>query len=158
MDPLSVRPATLSDAELLFRWRNDPLTIAGSRSGSGVEWDGHIRWLSDQLLHKDRIFLIGVADTLPFGLVWFSLNRGGVWETSVSLDNGFRGRGMATKLLFSALQWMISCKDANAFSTEIGDDNTAAIKMYERCGFRYIHPSPGFGTYFASFAGKLDSA
>jgi RimJ/RimL family protein N-acetyltransferase len=154
MDPITVRQATLSDAELLFQWRNDPLTIAGSRSGKGVEWASHVHWLSDQLLREDRTFLIGMCDNVSCGLVWFSLNGGGVWETSVSLDNGFRGRGVATKLLLSAIKWMTDCKDANAFSTEIGDDNLAAIRMYERCGFRYVHPSPGFGIYFASFAGS----
>jgi GNAT superfamily N-acetyltransferase len=149
--PIVIRQATMDDAQTLFTWRNDPVTIAGSRSQQGVEWDGHVQWLTGQLPRNDRVFLIGVSDAPPpVGLVWFALNRGNVWETSVSLEPLYRGQGMGVKLLTSALDWMRVNRKADAFSTEIGETNTAAIKMYERCGYRYIHPSPGYGTYFLS--------
>ncbi|WP_454634451.1 N-acetyltransferase family protein [Bradyrhizobium cenepequi] len=91
--------------------------------------------------------LIGECEGEPCGVVWFRKGRSGVWETSVNLSPAFRGRKLSAPMLAAALSWMRERRDAKYFSTEIQDTNIASIKMFERCGFVYVHPSPGFGTY-----------
>ena len=43
------RLVTREDAEYLFKWRNDPHTIAMSLNSMPVTWDEHINWLRDAL-------------------------------------------------------------------------------------------------------------
>ena len=49
-----LRPATLEDAQCLFRWRNDPLTRAQSLQQQPVEWEAHLQWLQASLQNPDR--------------------------------------------------------------------------------------------------------
>jgi RimJ/RimL family protein N-acetyltransferase len=148
MTTVQVRPATEGDSRSIFGWRNDPVTISTSRTKAGVEWEGHQRWFPAQLAKDDTVCLIGVAGE-PCGVVWFRKGRSGVWETSVNMSPAFRGRKLSAPMLAGAMEWMRKERGAEQFSTEIQDTNTASIKMFERCGFVYVHPSPGFGTYFS---------
>ncbi len=142
-----IRLATLDDSRKIFDWRNDPVTILTSRTGAGVEWAGHETWFPAQLARTDTACLIGEHDGCAIGVVWFRRGRSGVWQTSVNVAPEFRGRRLSVPMLATAMVLMRQRNLANVFSTEIQDTNIASIKMFERCGFVYIHPSPGFGTY-----------
>lgn len=145
---MQIRLANESDTRLIFEWRNDPLTISTSRTQAGIEWDGHSKWFPAQLSKPETTCLIG-EEAEPCGVVWFRKGRSGVYETSVNLAPQFRGKKLSAPMLGAAADWMRNNKSAQFFSTEIQDTNVASIKMFERCGFVYVHPSPGFGTYVA---------
>lgn len=147
MSVVEIRVGADEDSKRIFEWRNDPVTISTSRTGAGVEWEGHSRWFPNQLRKADNYCLIGEVEHKPCGVVWFRKGHSGVWETSVNLSPAFRGRKLSSPMLAAALNWMKTNCSAKIFSTEIQDSNISSIKMFERCGFRYIHPSPGFGTY-----------
>jgi RimJ/RimL family protein N-acetyltransferase len=144
---VTVRPATEADSKSIFDWRNDPITVSTSRTQAGVEWNGHSVWFLKQLANPDTTCLIGEYEGQPCGVVWFRKGRSGVFETSVNLAPQFRGRKLSSPMLQASLNWMKGNKGAKVFSTEIQNENLASIKMFERCGFAYVHPSPGFGTY-----------
>jgi RimJ/RimL family protein N-acetyltransferase len=144
---VQVRPATEADSRAVFGWRNEPLSIEASRSRTGVEWEGHSKWFPAQLSKDDTTCLIGEYQGEPCGVVWFRKGRCGIYETSINLDAKFRGKKISEPVLAGALKWMRRNKGALKFSTEIRDDNIPSIKMFEGCGFIYVHPSPGFGTY-----------
>lgn len=145
---LHPRRATEADSELIFDWRNDPVTISTSRTQTGVEWDGHQKWYPAQLACPDVIAVMVEADSVPAMIVWLRKNRSGIWETSVNSNPAFRGKGLSTQMLRAALdQVRDTTPRPHRFSTEVKQDNPASIKMFERAGFVYVHPSPGFGTY-----------
>src|SRR5262245_18808926 len=141
---MQVRLAAESDSRLIYEWRNDPITISTSRTQAGVEWEGHNRWFPAQLAMPEMVCLIGLNEDVPCGVVWFRKGRSGVWETSVNLSPAFRGRKLSVPMLATAVQWIRTNRGADVFATEIQDENIASIKMFERCGFVYVHPSPGF--------------
>jgi len=145
-DSIIVRIATIYDSDLIFKWRNDPVTISTSRSCKPIEWDGHSYWFFQELSNPNTVCLIGCYHQ-PFGVCWFRINRSSIWETSVNTDPAYRGKGLSVPLLSSCMDYMRENNHAKIFSTEIKDGNEASVKMFERCGFVYIHPSHGFATY-----------
>lgn len=149
MTTLNVRLADAADTERLFEWHNDPITRAGSRRKTGSEWFGHVAWLERQLSDDNSVLLIGLYANEPCGLVWFKKNASGVWETSLNLAAWVRGKGASVPMLSAAMNWLRENKSAKHFSTEVGLDNPAAQRAYERCGFLAVHPSPGFMTFYA---------
>ncbi len=58
MGEVRLRPATIADAELLFTWRNDPLTRAQSIRTEPIEWESHLAWLAASLQNPDRQLFI----------------------------------------------------------------------------------------------------
>lgn len=147
---ITVRLADARDAERLFEWHNDPITVAGSRSKAGSEWYGHKDWLEKQLANQGTsVLLIGLFNNEPCGLVWFKRNKANVWETSLNLAAWARGKGVSVPMLASAMNWLREHRSAVHFSTEVGLDNPVAQRAYEKCGFLAVHPSPGFMTMYS---------
>jgi len=155
MQSIKIRPATIDDSLAVFEWRNDPLTISTSRSNLPVIWETHQDWFPEQISNWNTVCLIGeceqtmlgMKDLMPCGVVWFRHNRSQIWETGVNLSPNFRGQKLSIPMLTAAMDWMRTERRAKQFSTEVKDDNHASIKMFETCGFRFIHPSNGFSTY-----------
>lgn len=141
---IQIRGATESDSKMIFAWRNDPVTISTSRSGAELKWE----ILLERFHNPETTWIIGECDSEPFGVVWLKHGRSGILETSVILSPDFRGKKLSAPLLSTCLDLMRITKGAAFFSTEIKDTNLASIKMFGRCGFVYVHPTPaGFGIY-----------
>src|SRR5260370_31694287 len=68
---MRLRPATLSEAERLFVWRNDPATRRNFINQTPVERDAHVKWLKATLGRQDRILLVAECDDRPVGTVRF---------------------------------------------------------------------------------------
>ncbi|HEV2503141.1 MAG TPA: GNAT family N-acetyltransferase [Mesorhizobium sp.] len=93
---MKLRPATIDDAQLLFDWRNEPLTRAMSVNTEPVAWDDHVKWLSIRLARPEPGLYI-CEDGIPCGMVRIDND-----EISYTVDMDFRGKGLATKMLILA--------------------------------------------------------
>lgn len=51
---LSLRPATLEDAKMLLKWRNDKATRMASHTTDEVKLEKHIEWLKATLQNQNR--------------------------------------------------------------------------------------------------------
>lgn len=81
----------MDDAQMLLRWKNDPLTIKNSIvTDKLITMKNHLRWLRKNL---DGIFII-IVDNTPVGDVRIS---GG--EIAIKLDIKYRGRGLGTEAI-----------------------------------------------------------
>ncbi|WP_144223207.1 GNAT family N-acetyltransferase [Mesorhizobium amorphae] len=94
---MKLRPASIDDAQLLFDWRNEPLTRAMSVNTEPVAWDDHVKWLSTRLARPEPGLYICEDDGIPCGMVRIDND-----EISYTVDTGFRGKGLATKMLILA--------------------------------------------------------
>ena len=90
---LSFRLATLEDAELLFRWRNDNDTRANSRETAPVPWQSHLRWLEAKLRDDLCDVLIAEKDGESVGTVRIEV-RNDETELSWTVAPEQRGRGI----------------------------------------------------------------
>jgi spore coat polysaccharide biosynthesis predicted glycosyltransferase SpsG len=137
-DALSARPATLNDSRLLWLWRNDPLTRAGSRSTAEVPWDEHLRWLAASLAQPGRkLYLVSDAAG-PVGTVRWdrvgthelavmpSAGEAEEWEVSVTVAPQRRGQSLARPLLRAGERALSGATSALAFTTPAGDASAVA--------------------------------
>jgi len=96
---MKLRPANIDDAQLLFDWRNEPLTRAMSVNTEPVAWDIHVKWLSTRLARPEPGLYVCEDDGSPCGMVRIDDD-----EISYTVDVNFRGKGLATKMLILARQ------------------------------------------------------
>jgi len=137
------RSATMDDADMLMRWRNDKLTVAQFRSNRAVSLIEHEKWLRDRLGRGDPTF-IALEDNLS-GRVAAEDEVGTVhmdpmehkengFEVSVTVAPEARGRGLGGKIL------KMVCDDfpEATLYTEIKFDNKASEKSFGAAGFVQI--------------------
>lgn len=94
---MKLRAATVEDARLLFDWRNEPLTRAMSVKTEPILWEAHLQWLSARLARPEPGLYIFEDDKSPYGMLRIDDD-----EISYSVDQKFRGKGLATRMLMLA--------------------------------------------------------
>jgi RimJ/RimL family protein N-acetyltransferase len=136
---VNLRDATLDDAELLFRWRNDPVTREDSHSQSVLEYESHLNWLKSTLHSERRRLFIAMQDAVPVGTIrcdW-SRDRRSI-ELSWTVAPEHRRRGFGTKMVGCA----ISAFRVPLYA-EIRVSNTPSIEIAKRQGFRQLETRDG---------------
>ena len=120
---LSLRPATLEDAQLLLAWRNDPLTRAMSQTHGVIDLQAHIAWLRHRLSQAEP------------GLYVVEHNEGAVGtiriddeEISYTVAPERRGEGFGTAMLILAHDRF------GAKRARIRRDNLASQRAAEKAG------------------------
>ena len=128
MGGVTLRRATVDDAERLFEWVNDPETRRQSFTSDPVPWDAHVAWLGRVLDDPDRRLFVIVVDGEPVGRV--RLDRGDGHELlSISVAPSARGRGLAVEAIRAA------CDLADApIVAEVKATNEASLRAFRRAG------------------------
>src|SRR5262249_21705029 len=66
-----LRRATAADAELIYRWRNDPAIVVLGQSQRPVDFAEHRVWFAAALTNPNRLIMIVEADDEPVGQLRF---------------------------------------------------------------------------------------
>jgi len=142
-EALVARRATLQDARLLWRWRNDAATRAGSRSSTEVPWENHLRWLTAILTRTDRMLLV-VEDPLgavgpagPVGTARWDLapGREREWEVSITVAPDRRGQSLARWLLRAAEVALSGGTNVSAYLATVQCENHASLRLFETSAY-----------------------
>lgn len=123
---MMIRRATMHDARLLHRWRNDPLTRATSVDGGEVAWETHLAWLEASLGSPTRTILIAESDGVAVGTV--RIDAGPETELSWTVAPEQRGKGHGTRMVALAAP-------AGRLIARIKRDNLASRHIAEAAGF-----------------------
>lgn len=94
--PMRLRRATIEDARMLLRWRNDAETRKQSISTEPVPWENHVQWLQKSLENPRRI--LAIAETLseePIGTIRADTRDDGFTEISYTVAPAWRGKGVS---------------------------------------------------------------
>jgi hypothetical protein len=59
-DTVALRPATMDDREMVFRWRNDPFVVAHGSFLREIEWGDHTKWFENTIFGESRKMFIVV--------------------------------------------------------------------------------------------------
>jgi RimJ/RimL family protein N-acetyltransferase len=132
--PLVLRPAEISDAELLYEWRNDAETRRMSYSSNPVSWNEHTDWLRRVLADPSEVLQIAHLDGWPVGVLRFTLRSDGV-HVSITVAPSARGRGFGRKLLGLGIDQFNSAYPARTYRARIKPENAASLSIFEACGF-----------------------
>ena len=155
---VELRRATVEDAEMLWLWRNDPITRAQSRNSEPVVWTEHASWLTSALDNPDRRIFVAEHNGTPVGTIRFDrLADQDADEVSIAVAPGQRRTGIGGAMLKAA------CTEthARAIRASVRADNQASRRLFESCGFALQgRAEPGFLCYVRQVedeaAGRLD--
>ena len=136
MKDLPVRPATEADAEALLRWRNDPVTRAGSRSRDELDIDQHRAWLSAALADPQRHLLVATDDEGDMGSLRWDRVDDGEWEVSLTLAPEQRGRRLAAPLLRAGEDWLAWHEAAtHTMVAAVHVGNAPSMRLFDSAGY-----------------------
>lgn len=132
---LSLRNATLEDANLLLSWRNDSLTRLASHNTEKIAFESHIAWLEASLANPMRRLLVAEDDRRPVGMVRLDRDENNLIEVSWTVAPEARKRRIATRMVQMALREVPSyC----AIRAEVKTGNAASIKVAEAAGMHLL--------------------
>jgi RimJ/RimL family protein N-acetyltransferase len=144
---IELRFANPGDADRLFDWRNDPITLACFRSTAPVPREDHDRWMKFNVEsgYGEHIVLIAENGGEPVGVIRFDADRKDImsYDVSITVAPEHREMGFASKILAHA------CGLVQDFSlnAEVRHENAASKKVFESCGFATIGSDDRFVTY-----------
>jgi RimJ/RimL family protein N-acetyltransferase len=144
---IELRFANRGDADRLFAWRNDPVTLACFRSTAVVPREDHDRWVKFNVEsgYGEHIVLMAENGGQPVGVIRFDADKKDVmsYDVSITVAPDHRDKGLASMMLAHA------CALVQDFSlnAEIRSDNVASKKVFERCGFSIVGSDDRFVTY-----------
>jgi phosphinothricin acetyltransferase len=137
-DPRNVRPATAADAEAICSIYNAALAERGSTFETEPR---SIEDFADRIEDSRFPFLVATAPEVIgwAGLAPYSTRPcyAGIAECSVYVAAAARGRGVGTSLT----EALAGAAEGSGFHKLIGKvftDNTASVRLIERCGFRQV--------------------
>ncbi len=177
-----LREAVPSDCRLLYDWRMDPVTRAGSFSHDIFPYEEHEKWfrkLMSDPCRKQFILLRmpaagssaaeqpGTAQTVadsteavlpaatPAAQLRLDLS-GQEAEISYSVAASERGKGLGTLLIQMAVSHARNVSGIRTLTAEVLPDNTASRRIFEKCGFHLSGEKPGKLLYIYNLKGDTD--
>ncbi len=138
---LTLRDATIRDADLLLRWRNDPQTRAASLRTSEVAEEEHMDWLTSVLSDVDRELLVAEEDGCPVGTVRADFSDG-AWDLSWTVSPSARGRGVAKRMVA-----LLAQRIDESIRAEVRADNRASARVAEFAGMTLDKEANGIRYY-----------
>lgn len=125
---ITLREATMDDADILLSWRNDPKTREASHNTDEVSKEEHRRWLEKTLDLKSRQLLIAEIEGCPVGTIRADYSDN-YCELSWTINPKNRGQGIGKEMVFLAAQGIQS-----PLYAEIKPANIGSIKIAEFIG------------------------
>jgi UDP-2,4-diacetamido-2,4,6-trideoxy-beta-L-altropyranose hydrolase len=126
--------ATMEDAEILFKWANDPVVRSYSFSSEPIIWENHLKWLSNKLSSLNSVIYIGSVDNQKIGQIRFDIIDE-IAEIGISVDQKFRGKGFGFSLLTYAISCFFCEFQIQIVQAKIKSNNFASKQIFEHAGF-----------------------
>jgi diamine N-acetyltransferase len=138
---IALRPLERSDLEQLAHWRNDPSNHREFFNVFPIALSGQPDWYADLLRDSRRkLFVIETkVDRRAIGTIGFDRID---WRNqsaelgNILIDAGARGHGLASEAVTIAMRFAFEEMNLHRLYLEVFAENTAAIRVYERCGFQ----------------------
>lgn len=142
-----VRPVK-EHAELIFTWRNDPVTLANSYHSEPKEWQSFFtEFLSIYFLFPDLPPLFAILDQRRVAFLRFdpvedfalegASRKRRCCSVSINVGPSFRGRGIGGSLL-AAIKPLIKQQGYEALYGEVKVENHVSQKAFTRAGYRKL--------------------
>jgi UDP-2,4-diacetamido-2,4,6-trideoxy-beta-L-altropyranose hydrolase len=130
------RHARLDDEDLLLLWSNDRQTRQNAFSTREITAQEHRAWFRRRLRNPaDCVFLIfETSFGIPIGQVRFDRRDSG-FEISYAVAPPFRGRGLGSTMLRSAIEAFHAERPGYTLIGQVKIDNPASLRIFEQLGF-----------------------
>lgn len=152
---LQLRPAMLSDGDLLLRWRNDAVTRQNFIHGERVSLREHEQWLRKTLSDPHTLLYIAYESRfqgrIEIGTIRLTMaddeamvrafgyrhSYGATADISLTIDPGVRGLGYGKRIVNAAVKQLRSFGDVpiSRFLAGVKPCNIASLRVFCACGF-----------------------
>ncbi len=102
-----LRQAGREDAELFFKWVNEPAVRANSFNTERISWKIHQKWFERALADDEVRIYVLMQDNLPVGQVRLAFENS-KWQISYSIASAYRGQGYGKIILLLAENELIT--------------------------------------------------
>lgn len=150
--PLTVRPASGTDMDLLWTWANDPEVRRNAIQQRPILLEDHERWFHARLQDPGCRIYVGEVAGKSIGQVRFERDGDAV-VIDISLSAPFRGMGLGTAMLKAAIAAHAERRRPLSLRAYVKPDNAASREMFLACGFQAAGPdSRGLHQFSLSYA------
>lgn len=152
-----LREAVPSDCRLLYDWRMDPVTRAGSFGHDTFPYEEHEKWFRKLMADpcRKQFILLRLPAATPAAQLRLDL-LGQEAEISYSVAASERGKGLGTLLIQMAVSYAGNLSGIRTLTAEVLPDNTASRRIFEKCGFYLSGEKPGKLLYIYKLKGDTD--
>lgn len=131
---LCLRKATRDDAEMLFRWRNDPDARENSFQTQPILYGEHVAWIDKTLRDSaQEIYILCEGDT-PIGQVRLAMEVD-VATVSYSIDVAYRAQGYGKAILQLAENLCVERGTPCVLRGYVKKKNIASQMIFEALGY-----------------------
>lgn len=121
---ITLRQATMGDAEFLLEMKNDPVMRKFSIvTHDKIKMTDHLRWLKDNVQYTYIIEYSGDA----CGDI-----RVKDKEVAIKIHEAFRGMGISTEVLMNVVE------KYDYLLAKIVDGNVPSMRLFQKCGFKVV--------------------
>lgn len=143
-----IRPLAQADAQVSYKWRNDPdvWKFTGSRPNSEITEEIEREWLANTLTDESKKRFAILVDGVYVGnvqLTDISANQSAVFHIFIG-DTTYWGKGIATEATYQILTYAKEVLHLALVSLQVKKENAAAVKSYEKNGFVVVDETEGF--------------
>ena len=134
MKNFRLRPAVISDIDILLEWKNEPSVRQSAFNSAVVSYDEHKAWFCSALKNPDIKIFILEKDGEPVGQV--RLNRSGrVGLIDYSVDKKFRGNGFGKQLIRMIENEVAQSCFVDSLKAEVKKDNLPSCAVFRNLGY-----------------------
>ena len=137
-DHLRVRSACFQDAELLWRWANDPSVRANSFHPEAIPLDEHIEWYKEKLTSSDTRIWILELDQVPVAQVRYDRVDTDTAEIDFSVVPDYRGRGLGTRALVLTSGMAYKNLGVKSLKGVVFSANEASVRAFAKADFECV--------------------
>lgn len=132
------RKANISDLDLYFEWTNDPATRNNSFNTQDVDYQEHTNWFLRKIEDKKALLLVFENEkNIPVGQIRIE-QKTDENIIGISIDNNFRGLGLAVSMLTSACETFFTEFQEKSIHAYIKKTNLASLNSFKKAGFEVI--------------------
>ena len=150
MSEIVLVSAEICHSEMIWEWRNDPITRKMFVNGEKVSWKEHSSWYKKALLNNCKKLYLGEEGGITIGIVRFDKcdYEEYVFDVSINMSPASRGKGFGKQLLNNGIKRLYKEeKNCKLVRAEVKKDNESSNKLFKSCGFIFIEHVSGMNTY-----------
>lgn len=132
----------MADAELLWRWANDPETRRNSFSAAPIPYSDHVAWLEQRLGSEATRLWIFEDGGEPVGQVRVD-TAGDVAEVHIVVAPERRGHRYGKRMLAEAIDRFRAENGRARIRASVLEHNVASLRLFDACGFRVVERTRG---------------
>ena len=142
LETVTIRPAMLSDLELVFSWQSSPNIRKYFRNKKVPTLSEHSNWYVQSINNPLREMYIIQKDSIPVGTLRLDLVQGNEYEISILVNPAAGGQGIAGY----SLEIIKKIWPQRTYTAVVDSENIKSLALFQKAGFdcevdRYIWKS-----------------